>query len=450
MRIVIGNKIYIENCQPEFKTKIKKALTLPNPQWYTLQRMGNSKALYGVPKSFIYYEEKDGWLIIGRGLETRIKDYCMATGLPYKPEYKQTDNPLSEPLNGEVTLRDYQEEPYLEAFYKFHVGILQLGTGFGKTVISCKLIKDHGQSAIILTHRGHILSQFKDEFKKWYNYDVGVIQGNNIDVKDITVAMVQSLTSKPELLDQIKERFGLLVVDECHTFITEKRLKVIQSFNPKYLYGLSATPFRTDQQDRAIHFTFGDVLASGDLPRTPPKINIINSETPIEYGEYHDMVEAMVTNDKRNDMIARLVDEQVKEDRKVLVLTKRIDHYERISEKLKSKDIHTINSSDKQEDRNEMLAKMREGKMNFKVLLGTFPMLSTGTDIPQLDTLVFAGDLKSSVLTQQSAGRILRLFDGKKEPLIIDVIDSKNKVFTRQAKHRLNFYKEQEWEILKK
>jgi superfamily II DNA or RNA helicase len=75
-------------------------------------------------------------------------------------------------------------------------------------------------------------------------------------------------------------------------------------------------------------------------------------------------------------------------------------------------------------------------------------MLSTGTDIPALDTLIFAGDLRSDVLQEQSAGRILRLFRDKQHPKIIDFVDNKTGILNHQGKARIRWYKKQGWEII--
>jgi superfamily II DNA or RNA helicase len=55
-----------------------------------------------------------------------------------------------------------------------------------------------------------------------------------------------------------------------------------------------------------------------------------------------------------------------------------------------------------------------------RVVLGTYQMCSTGTDVPQWDTLVMAtprADIK------QTIGRILRTVEGKKQPVILDLVD---------------------------
>ena len=158
------------------------------------------------------------------------------------------------------------------------------------------------------------------------------------------------------------------------------------------------------------------------------------------------MITKQVEDKGRNLLIADIVDHEVNDGRKILILTKRIKHYEKIAELLPPEyNQFSIASKDQLKKRDELLHELRENKREFDVILGTYSMLSTGTDIPVLDTLIFAGDLRSDVLQEQSAGRVLRLFGDKQHPKIIDIIDNKNGILNHQAISRIRFYKRQEW-----
>lgn len=54
--------------------------------------------------------------------------------------------------------------------------------------------------------------------------------------------------------------FDVVIVDECEMFASAKNYKMIQITNPKFLYGLTATDFRTDGKDILINAVFGEVL----------------------------------------------------------------------------------------------------------------------------------------------------------------------------------------------
>ena len=241
-----------------------------------------------------------------------------------------------------------------------------------------------------------------------------------------------------------------LLVSNCHTMVTDKRLKAIQQFNPEYLYGMTATPDREDGKAKAIGFTFGDVIIDKEMKTTIPKVEVINSNVKIPVEEYPDMILNQINNTERNKLIVKTIRKELVSGRKILVLCKRIAHYKLLYgllSDLKDKDVYCISSSEKESERLKLLEDLRGNKRNFDVLFGTYPMLATGTDIPCLDTLIFAGDLKSSVLTKQAVGRLTRIFEGKKNPKVLDFADNFNGILYNQFKGRKRFYKKQGWTI---
>jgi len=58
------------------------------------------------------------------------------------------------------------------------------------------------------------------------------------------------------------------------------------------------------------------------------------------------------------------------------------------------------------------------------ILVGTFETLSTGLDIPSISTMMFCTSYKSTVKVLQSVGRAMRLYKGKDDSVIVDIIDN--------------------------
>jgi predicted helicase len=72
------------------------------------------------------------------------------------------------------------------------------------------------------------------------------------------------------------------------------------------------------------------------------------------------------------------------------------------------------------------------------IILATYAYAAEGLDIPSLDTCVLASPKVSVV---QCVGRILRPVQGKKHPLIIDIVDSDYTIFSNQFNKRQQYYK---------
>lgn len=422
--------------------------------------MGNQRALYNVPENFHYYHEFGEYLFIGRGMEQRLTNYLNKHGIFCAFDYQISRAEPRRRYTAEITPRAYQEGD-VEQIVKHSCGVIRLGTGYGKTVIACQVIQSLQRRTLIIVPRTHLVEQFRKEIKKWFGLEAGIIQGERIEDRDISIASVQTLVRNPKIASELNNKFGLVLVDECHGAITDKQLEVIQTFCPQYLYGLTATPRRTDKQGDAIFFTFGDIIIDKDLPRGTPKVVTVPCHEHIEMDEYSEIIKSQVENKERNQLIIHHILNELQANRKILVLTKRVAHYELISHQLESIQhgigdkirvgannkirIHEISSATNAKDRLALLDSLRNGDQAFDVILGTYSMLATGTDIPALDTLIFAGDLRSDVLQEQSVGRILRLFGDKAEPKIIDIIDYGNKILYNQGRERSKFYKKMNW-----
>lgn len=443
--IVLSNKIYIKGLNLEHQKVIRKALTLPNPVYSVMKGMG--KSTFNTPKEFEYYSYKDGWFCVPRGVIKRIMKFVKRTGIPYTFTEKLRNELCTEPPSFIGILRDYQQEVVQKVIVSGESGLIHAGTGTGKTIMGINLLAKLGLKTTILVPTINILQQWVSECEKFLNYTPGIIGNGKREIKDITIATFQTLIKDEVLLERLGRNTSCLMVDEVHMAITEKRIEVITSFNPQKIFGLSATMKRTDKQDPAIQFYFGPILTSYDSTLLKPNVYQISSGSCIPVKEnYHEMIDIMIQDENRMRGVVFHILDQMLKGRKTLVLTKRIEHYQKIKECLPQRDdIFTIDSGSK--DSLAMLTLMKQNLVKYQVILGTTQMLGTGVDIPSLETLIIAGDIKSSVLTQQAVGRILRAMEGKLEPEVLDFCDDTNRIFYRQAMERKKVYIQKGWPI---
>jgi superfamily II DNA or RNA helicase len=445
--ITVKNKIRIKGLPPAYRAQVKKTLTLVNPKYFMMKNSGRST--WNVPKDFKYYEEELDDLIIPRGAYSRLVKFLDSSGLQFAVDTRLAFSGLSVQLKP-IKLRDYQVE-LLDSLFKSPIpteGIINMSTGSGKTVVALEVIRRLGMKATILVPNNVILTQFKEEANKFFNYDVGIINGFTKEIKDITVATFQSLSTNQDLLEQLCKQSGTVIVDEVQGVVSEKRRQVLQSFYPTNLYGITATPERgADGQTEAIFFMCGPEISKYESVQMKPMVEVIESKEMITMrANYMDMVEDMVNNKSRNTLIIGLVIMELLAGRKILTLTKRIQHYKNMeSAFVGNENVHFIDSKNK--DRNEILLAMKKGLMDFSAIFGTTSLLAVGTDVPSLDTLIIGCDLKSKVLTTQACGRVLRLFEDKQSPKIYDIVDTSNPVFFSQARSRLKTYKHHGWPV---
>jgi superfamily II DNA or RNA helicase len=128
---------------------------------------------------------------------------------------------------------------------------------------------------------------------------------------------------------------------------------------------------------------------------------------------------AMAASDGRNLEIANCAVQSYKSGRRILIMSDlRDSHLDRLFQILCNEGIpgneigYYVGGMGKKD---LAITKTR------KVVLGTYKMCATGTDVPTWDTLVMAtprADVK------QAIGRVLRSMTGKKQPVIFDLVDS--------------------------
>jgi superfamily II DNA or RNA helicase len=440
LEIRCSNKIKLPKIDPVKREAIKKKLTLKNPAFWKLKAMG--KWVGNTPEEFTYYEQEGECLIVPRGLLGRLERY-----LEVKIDRSNLVNIPSKAKFSPILLRDYQNVimSSWEA-KKPSEGIFCLSTGSGKTILALDLIQKLGLTATILVPNNVLLTQFVEEAKTHLNYEVGIINGKEKTIKDITVVCVASLFNNNPLLDELVAKTSVLVVDECAGFVSAERVKIIEAFKPSYLYGLTATPEREDGQSDAIFFYFGDIIEEYEAFQISPVVEVVDTETfiPIKI-QYNEMVDLMINNDSRNTLIAWHIYRETMAGRKVLVLTKRVEHYKLLREKLPDNE-KFVSADSSDSEIHEKLNRLRENKEDFCAILGTFALLGTGFNIEKLDTLIIAGDLRSQILTHQSSGRVLRLLKDKTAK-IIDFYDSQNGIFKNQFNQRRKFYEKKKWVV---
>jgi superfamily II DNA or RNA helicase len=86
----------------------------------------------------------------------------------------------------------------------------------------------------------------------------------------------------------------------------------------------------------------------------------------------------------------------------------------------------------------QKIADARQNKPLTIIATGRF--IGEGFDEPRLDTLFLAMPISWKGTLQQYAGRLHRLFEGKKEALIFDYIDIHVRMFERMYNRRLSGY----------
>ena len=298
-----------------------------------------------------------------RGLREDIQKKFDNAGIRYKIEDKRTQGrELNISFKGE--LRESQI-PAVETMLENETGILHAATAFGKTVVCCDMIARRGISTLILVDRADLMNQWIKRLDEFLDIDeelpeyqtktgrtrkrkslIGNLQGAHDTLTGIVdVAMIRSLKKKDGFHPMLKE-YAQVYFDECHHAASESAIEVLQEINAKYVYGVTATPKRGDGKEKINEFLLGPIRYRFTAKDRAEEQNIDHlvyprftrtvkphhlSKTP--YG--NDAYELIRNNDVRDEQIIRDVADCVQAGRTPVVLTKYVDHANKLSERLK-------------------------------------------------------------------------------------------------------------------
>jgi superfamily II DNA or RNA helicase len=251
--------------------------------------------------------------------------------------------------------------------------------------------------------------------------------------------------------------YGMVIVDECHHVPAFSFEMILKNVNAEFVYGLSATPERKDGHHPIIFMHCGPIRFRDNakkqaekrpfehfiIPRfTNFRIHSLNEKTEKDW-TINELYAAVVTNEIRNQQITDDVIECHNNGRNCIVLTERVEHVKMLSKGIEKAipEVISVTGGMGTKETRETLAKISGAPSNKPVIIvATGRFIGEGFDEPRLDTLFLAMPISWKGTLQQYAGRLHRLFAGKKEVLIYDYVDIHVQVFEKMYNRRLSGY----------
>ncbi len=290
---------------------------------------------------------------------------------------------------------------------------------------------------------------------------IGNLQGAHDTLTGIVdVAMIRSLKKKDGFHPMLKE-YAQVYFDECHHAASESAIEVLQEINAKYVYGVTATPKRGDGKEKINEFLLGPIRYRFTAKDRAEEQNIDHlvyprftrtvkphhlSKTP--YG--NDAYELIRNNDVRDEQIIRDVADCVQAGRTPVVLTKYVDHANKLSERLKkyADRLILLTGANGTKVRRAQVKELNEvDDSDSLILVGTGSLLGEGFDFPRLDTLFMATPVSGENVVEQYVGRLNRDYDGKENVIVYDYVDSHIPKFDKMYAARLKAYKKIGYEL---
>jgi len=375
-----------------------------------------------------------------------------------------------------IKIRDYQFDAICEGI-KRKRAVLLSPTGSGKSLIIYVIMRwfleHHDQKALVIVPTTSLVRQMYSDFEDYSSHDQSFISNEECHViysgqpktniqERVFISTWQSIYKLPVTWF---EQFGVVFGDECHGFKSKSLTSIMnKARKASYRFGTTGTLDGTQTHQLVLEGLFGKVfkvtttktLQDND---TLAPLNILmvvldyDEETKKVFGSktYHDEIDFIVKNEKRNNFIRNLALDQTGN---TLVLFQFVEkHGKVLFDLIESKaDINRkvffVSGNTEASDR-EAIRKITEGQKDAIIVasLGTF---STGINIRNLHNIIFASPSKSQIKVLQSIGRGLRKSEDGRTTQLFDIADdlhwkSRKNYALVHAEERLRIYKNEKF-----
>ena len=434
IEMILEDAIYIPtmNLSKSLISKLKSFASFENPQIKILLSL--RKPLFNTPKYIKSFDENENHLILPRGLKERIVDFFNENAVPFSFIDKRNFQKI-ETKKVTFNLRPEQNDAIKE-IKKSDFSICVAPPGFGKTLLGAKIFELRACSTLIVVNKNMLLNQWIERFVDYFGYekkDIGYLgKGHNKLNGQIDVATIQSLKNDPDVINN----YSFVIVDECHHIPAITFEQIVKNFKGKYLLGLSATPNRKDELQPILYQQLGDISYEYKKKKTHTnKLKIIRTDFESKADNYATIINELCIDESRNNLIIDAIKANI--ERKILVLTDRIEHINVLESLLEKEKIDficvhgSLNKKEQVENMNLVRSK--------SLIIATTSYFGEGIDFPHLNTIMFVTPISYYGRLVQYLGRIGR---GSQECLAIDFLDSRNAMLNSAYKKRLEGYKQ--------
>lgn len=451
VNITLANLIYFEKSElPQpLANQLVRLAAFQNPEFYKAQAMRMS--VWNKPRIIGCAQNFPKHIALPRGCLDAALEFLEENGVtPILKDERFAGDPIDVSFLG--TLRSDQEAA-VSAMLSHDTGILCAPTAFGKTVSAAALIAARGINTLVLVHRTELLRQWQERLQAFLgvgNGVVGTLGGGKAKLTGIIdIAVMQSLSRKGEISDQVKN-YGQIIVDECHHLSAVSFEALLRSATARYVLGLTATPVRRDGQQPIIFMQCGPIRHSAARPASAPHdLSVVPRllpkpiVVPDGFG-IQDVFRRLVDDSERTAKIVSEIELAYNEGRKILVLTERTEHVDALELELKQR-VHNLFTLHGRVPKKQRISRMHELESLPpdvpRVLLATGKLVGEGFDHPPLDTLVLAMPISWKGILQQYAGRLHRSHADKADVRVIDFVDEGNVALMRMWDKRQAGYK---------
>jgi superfamily II DNA or RNA helicase len=349
--------------------------------------------------------------------------------------------------NKPIIPRDYQIKSFTHCVKKERALLLS-PTSSGKSLVIYSLIRWHqnfldNDKILILVPTTNLVTQMYNDFLDYSSHDKwdGKSQCHMIysgrDKKTDKQIVISTWQSLFRLGTPFFKQFGMVVGDEAHLCSATSLKGILEKMvSCRYRFGTTGTLTESKTHQFVLEGLFGKVykaVTSKQLMKdkhiSDLKIQCLLMQYPdverelVKKATYKEEIDFIVSHTKRNNFICNLALDQTGN---TLILFNYVEKHGKVLKKMmesksKGRDIFFIAGETDVEER-ENIRSITE-KCKDAVIIASSGVLSTGVNIKNLQSLIFAHPYKAKIRNLQSIGRILRLDDMNNQAVLYDIVD---------------------------
>jgi superfamily II DNA or RNA helicase len=390
------------------------------------------------------------------------------------PEKNFKELKFTPPSGFEYEKREYQTAAVNRSI-QFTRGIIQVGTGGGKTLLVTELIASLKVKPFIYFVMSHdLLEQAVETLSAFLGIEIGVIGDGKCIIRDVTVCMVQtavmclhaddkSFDVKKHKIDSdtvwdddevfimnnadkirkfISECVGLYF-DEVHHAAAETCKDVIFAADSAYYkFGGSATPVREDGKELVINGLFGTKIVDISITYLTEhgylvpgwvfftRVDLgVGGDADDNYGKRYES--AVVDNDQFNATVVDIAQFLAANNVLCLLLVQRIKHGKALQKMIPGSEF--LSGKDTRKRRSAVIQSMRDSKL--KILIAT-TLADEGLDIKPLQAVFMLSAGSSVTRIPQRIGRCIRKYKSKKYGMFLYFRHTVSNLFEQGTKVR--------------
>lgn len=404
--------------------------------------------------------------LLYRGLADRVHAFAAQRGYKVADELGTPVPVLDGELDDFITAlelpvapRDYQVAA-VRKLLDDHRGIILSPTGSGKSLIVHILIQALQVPTLIVVPTISLVAQMESDLVS-YGCDPETIQtiqaGRSKSQRaSIIISTWQSIYEQPA---SYFDHFSCIIVDEVHLAKAKSLVGIMEKCrNTPYRFGCTGTLDDTQVHRLILEGLFGTVTRVTTTHAlvqneqlTPLLVKLCAIKYPLDVCKelrrvpYRDEIDYLLASEARLTIVANMA---ARAKGNTLVLFNYVEKhgmplFERIQDIAVGRTVHFVYGGVEGDDRERIRKLVEQGERH--IIVASYGTFSTGVNIPNLQTLIFASPSKSKFRVLQSIGRTLRLHKSKDHATLIDFIDdlrvgSVVNYAYRHAEQRVEYY----------